>query len=110
MNAMETTSNRNELSQMVGEAWTAFRSNQHAYSIKTFEQVLAQDRDHIDALYGLGLVLRASGHIDGARTHWERALQISESLLSEMGDERTARRERVFMTSSMLQQRLAEIS
>jgi Flp pilus assembly protein TadD len=101
---------RNELNKQVGAAWSAFREGQNANAIKGFEQVLAQDRDHVDALFGLGLVLRASGDINGARTHWERALEIAHRDLEALGDVRTIQHERLFMSTTMLKQRLAEIS
>jgi Tfp pilus assembly protein PilF len=98
------------LNDKVAAAWIAYRSGQYASAIKDFEQVLKEDKTHVDAMYGLGLVLRTNGDASGARSYWEKALEILKSRLDVLGNERSLERERVFMSSTMLQQRLSELN
>lgn len=97
------------LNKKIGNAWITYRSGQNASAIKEFESILNEDNDHIDALYGLGLVLRSSGDLDGARTNWQKGLDLANANLESYGDSRSLERERTFMTSTMLKQRLKEL-
>ena len=97
------------LNMKIGTAWITYRSGQNAAAIKEFEKILSDDSDHIDALYGLGLVLRSSGDVDGARANWRKAFDLASTGLEGFGDARSLERERAFMTSTMLKQRLQEL-
>ena len=98
------------LNKRVGDAWLNFLGGQHPAAIREYEAVLAEDRLHVDALYGLGLVLKASGDISGAKLNWERALEIAKTRVDSMGTTHSYDHERMVMTQNMLKQRLAEIS
>ena len=95
--------------EKIGAAWTILRSGQSASAIQDFEQVLNQDNVNVDALYGLGLALRANGDLEGARSKWQQALELEQNHLEALGDVRSRERERAFMNSTMLKQRLSEL-
>jgi tetratricopeptide (TPR) repeat protein len=79
------------LEQKIGDAWQAHRSGDQAEAVKIFEQTLDNleqitDRDskasrvrlEIDARYGLGLALRASGSPDAAIRNFQTAYQLCQ--------------------------------
>ena len=101
--------NKQSLDEKIGAAWKTYRSGQNASAIQSFEQILEQESSNIDALYGLGLVLRSSGDTEGARSHWEKAIELEKKNLEALGDVRSRERERAFMNSTMLKQRLGEL-
>lgn len=98
------------INQKIGAAWTTLRAGNHTAAVSEFEMALSEDRDNLDALYGLGLALKVKGDNGTARSKWERALELATARLEKLGTEHSVERERVFMTTAMLKQRLQEIS
>ncbi|NJL93675.1 MAG: tetratricopeptide repeat protein [Anaerolineae bacterium] len=99
-----------DLDKQVGEAWATLRNGDKSMAGRGFEAVLQREPKHVDALYGLGLVCKHTGAPAEARTHWQRALELVQAQLAELGTERSLRRERAYMLSTMLKQRLDEIA
>lgn len=66
--------------------WLYFSSQQYELAEKDFRRILETDAGHIDALYGLGLVLKVEGKTDKALEAFENIL----GLLSKIDDPQRA--------------------
>lgn len=113
------------MAQEIGQAWGQHRAGRNDEAISSFEQVLTNVPDSIDALYGLGLAQRATGNSDGAVESFQKALQLAkdgfESLQKEknenketggvvtLADLATPEEDRFMMLERMIAQRLAEL-
>lgn len=60
----------------LGQAWAQHRQGQQREAASSFEQILKASPDHVDALYGLGLVHKAIGSRKDAKKTFERCLEI----------------------------------
>lgn len=56
----------NSLDHQIGEAWKAHRQGMHEAASEQFRQILEQDPNHLDALYGLGLAEKSMGNFTEA--------------------------------------------
>lgn len=108
------------IEERVGEAWRQHRMNDNPAAIEIFQEVLASNPKHIDALYGLGLAQRANGENGAAVESFQKALKLAEEGLksvenASMLDGRsgnnleTDQDDRFLMLAHMLKQRLAEL-
>lgn len=106
---------KDELSVLVGDGWEALRSKDAARAQDAFRRVLNEDKEHIDALYGLGLAQRESGDKAAARTSFTTAKTIAERELAALrggsmsNNLTTTRDDRYMILIRMLEQRLNEL-
>jgi cytochrome c-type biogenesis protein CcmH/NrfG len=98
--------NQDELSTKVGEAWKAHYGGDNAVAIETFQQVVEQAPDHIDAHWGLGLSYRKAGDKENALRAFER---VQELVTVEL-DKEPEDYERFFMLRRMVQQQIAQMN
>lgn len=107
--------------ERIGEAWRLHRTGNNSASITLFREIIAKTPKNIDALYGLGLALRADGHIDEAIKTFKEAASLASQGLNAVdttsqveghhgsNDLNTYEDDRFLMLSKMIQQRLAEL-
>ncbi|MCU0476824.1 MAG: hypothetical protein MUC99_12075 [Anaerolineae bacterium] len=107
---------KEELSVLLGDGWDALRNKKSSAALDVFRRVLNEDKENIDAHYGIGLAQRLNGDKPAARTAFETALRITEAALDELrkgstsNDLSTSRDDRYMMLIRMLGQRVAEVS
>jgi tetratricopeptide (TPR) repeat protein len=63
----------NKYEQEIGQAWALHRNAQFEESVATFQTILRNDPENIDANYGIGLALRATGRQADAIQHFQSA-------------------------------------
>lgn len=88
----------------LGRAWAQHRENNHAAAIAEFKTILGQSSENIDALYGLGLALRAHGQRADAISTFQSAFALVMLALQENPGE-----DRYEMLQRMIAQRLNEL-
>ncbi len=107
----------------IAEAWSHHRADRNSDAIRGFENVLNSDPDDLDALYGLGLALRATGENEKAIGAFEKALVLAKKGLKEYKPATAAETDtmedkllaavgqspRFMMLIRMLEQRLTEL-
>ena len=69
-----------QLPKLTEEAEAAFNAGQHAHAEKLYRQVLQLQPRHALALYGLGMVARATGRAELAIRSFQRSLALYEAL------------------------------
>ena len=91
-------------------------------AIDAFDEVIASSPESVDAHYGMGLALKASGELKAAGDSFQRALSVTEQALSAVqvtsqaegqhgaNDLETNFDDRYMMLTRMLQQRIADVS
>jgi Flp pilus assembly protein TadD len=89
--------------RQIGDAWRAHRQGQHETAVTSFRQVLAQDPNNVDALYGLGLVQKTIGDNAHAR---ETFLGLQVLLKELQAKEDVGAPGRFFMLNNMVRQQL----
>lgn len=109
MEAQPNTDNLAAIDEIVGQGWIELRAGNLEAAAQRFQNVLGQDGQHLDALYGMGLVHRNQGDDAAAREKWETAQSITRRFL-ENHEQSDASFERTYMIQVMLRQRVAEIS
>jgi len=93
-----------DYAMQLGRAWAQHRENNNLAAITEFNAILKQSAENIDALYGLGLALRAQGQREDAISNFRSALQLVENaLVLEPG------KDRFEMMHRMISQRLTEL-
>ena len=107
--------------ERIGEAWRLHRSGNNRASIEIFEDVLAKNPKHLDALYGVGLARRAEGENDGAVQAFQKALELAKEAFDAVdvtsvvdghhgsNDLGTYDDDRYLMLQRMIGQRLKEL-
>jgi len=107
--------------ERIGEAWRQHRMGNNDAAIDTFREVLTKHPGHLDALYGIGLALRANGKDDDARESFNKALELAKEALSAVNktsaieghsgnnDLDTYEDDRYLMLQFMISQRLEEL-
>jgi hypothetical protein len=95
-----------DLATQIGRAWRYHREGRHDDAIAEFERVLKQDRNNVDAYYGLGLAQRKAGLLEAAEASFKRALELAEGERKQHGDGVS---DHSTMLVRMIRQRLAEI-
>lgn len=102
----------------VSHAWRHQREHQASAAVPEFEQILKQDTNNIDALYGYGLALRDTGNTQGAITNFQKCLELVEAAAAarrpakneeEHRVANTPEDDRYMMLTRMLKQRLSEL-
>jgi tetratricopeptide (TPR) repeat protein len=103
----------------IAEAWVLLRRDQLEEAIAAFDTIVQQDSDNVDAHYGKGLALRATGKSDEAVEVFQKTLQLSRKLLAEVRSQygvsdnvsslETTEDDRYMMMDRMICQRLAEL-
>ncbi len=108
--------------EKIGRAWRMHREGDNRGAIAAFEDVIAVSPDSVDAHYGMGLALKASGELEAAVDSFSRALSITEQALSAVqvesqaegqhgaNDLETNYDDRYMMLTRMLQQRIEDLS
>ncbi|MBI5927848.1 MAG: tetratricopeptide repeat protein [Chloroflexi bacterium] len=101
---VKTTSTVSEsIKKQIGDAWRAHRQGQHDTALNIFRQVLKQEADNVDALYGLGLVQKTSGDNTHARETFSRLQDLLKELQAQ---EDAGSPGRYFMLNNMVRQQL----
>lgn len=107
--------------EAVGQAWALHRNAQFEEAIATFQTILKNDPNHIDANYGIGLALRATGkqaeavkHLETAQSNLRTALQNLRARAEAEGQHiannlSTTLDDRYMMLLRMTAQRLGEL-
>jgi len=103
----------------IADAWVNLRTGQMELALAGFDGVLMADSENLDALYGKGMVLRATGQTDAAVSIFRKVLDVSQQRLTELraqhvGHETAIGFEnpeeaRFMMLGRMIRQRLAEL-
>ncbi len=112
-------SDQTEVAEKIGDAWGQYREGRPDAAIDSFEAILRQHPDNVDAMYGLGLAQRTAGRIDDAVNSFEQALEhINRAIIAldaarepEQSEAaiKTPEDDRFHMLNRMVQQRLAEM-
>lgn len=92
--------------KQIGDAWRAHRQGQHETALNIFRQVLSQDSDNVDALYGLGLVQKTSGDAANARETFSKLQELLKTLQAE---EDAGSPGRYYMLNNMVRQQLRQL-
>lgn len=115
---MNTTMHTEE---RIAEAWKQHRTGNHAQAITLLKDIVAKNPDHVDAQYGLGLALRASGDKSAAIAAFQHTLKLARKALDAVKFESqveghhgannlgTYEDDRYMMLSRMINQRLQEM-
>ncbi len=93
-----------DFAAQLGRAWAYHRQGNNSSAITEFEAILTASHENVDALYGLGLALRASGKTAQALEMFRRAHQGLASLETQGKDA-----DRSAMLDRMIKQRLSEL-
>ncbi len=94
------------IKKQIGDAWRAHRQGQHETALNIFRQVLNQETDNVDALYGLGLVQKTSGDNPHAR---ETFLKLQDLLKELQSHEDAGSPGRYYMLNNMVRQQLRQL-
>jgi tetratricopeptide (TPR) repeat protein len=110
------------ISARIAQAWAYHRAERNNDAQREFEAILHNAPDDIDALYGMGLTLRAAGQKDEAIELFQKAYDLTQDALhNEVQDVETnqglvedtlvvaGQNPRYMMLTRMLRQRLAEL-
>lgn len=97
----------NPFHEEIGEAWKSHRKGFQDKAIEQFREVLNQDPNNIDALYGLALAKKAAGNTVEARQIFEQLGGILNKLADEEHSE--GRQERLFMLRAMVSRMLKQL-
>jgi tetratricopeptide (TPR) repeat protein len=96
-----------ETDKMIAEAWKSHRQGFHDKATEEFKQILQQNPDHADALYGLGLAQKAAGNNQAAI---EAFTQLEEKIANLSREEKeTGHPGQYFMLANMVQQQLRSL-
>lgn len=97
----------NPIDKKIGAAWKSHRQGFQDQAILEFREVLHQDPNHLDALYGLGLAQKAAGNKDDALETFNKLYQLLDDILEEQDDlPYEDRDERYIMIANMVRQQL----
>lgn len=97
----------NPIDKKIGLAWKSHRQGMQDQAILEFREILHQDPNHLDALYGLGLAQKASGKKDDAQETFEKLRQLLDDIMEEQEElPIDQREERYVMISNMVRQQI----
>jgi tetratricopeptide (TPR) repeat protein len=68
----------------VSAAWQLHLASKNEQALARFDEVLRQDPDHMDALYGKGLALKKLGRKDKAVAAFQRVLDLLDTIRADM--------------------------
>lgn len=94
------------IQKLIGDAWRAHRQGQHETALNIFRQVLSLENNNVDALYGLGLVLKNSGDTAHARETFSKLQDLLKELQSQ---EDAGAPGRYYMLNNMVRQQLRQL-
>lgn len=82
----------------IDAAWQLHTDNKNEAALSGFERILQKDPNHMDALYGKGLALRALGRHEDAIAAFEKMIGLIDGIRADMPGrstilERLARRQ-----------------
>ncbi len=91
--------------EQVSAAWQLHLNNKNEQALAEFERVLQQDSNHIDALYGKGLALRALDRPQDAIAAFQKMIGLIDTIRTDMPGrstilERMAKRQIKWMQQS----------
>jgi|SRR5664279_4039580 len=93
-----------DYAQQLGSAWALHRKGQNDEAAREFDALLVLSANNMDALYGLGLAQRSSGHLEAAQESFEKCLAGLDNARVEK-----PREDRYQMLQRMAKQRLEEL-
>jgi cytochrome c-type biogenesis protein CcmH/NrfG len=108
-----------QVKAQISKAWSTHQSGNAKSAINEFEQILKQDQNNVDAMYGLGLAQRKAGDHAQAHNSFESALKLVEEAINKrltaLGTDSAMSRssvenDRNLILQRMLKQRLAELN
>ena len=97
----------NPYHEEIGEAWKAHRNGFQDTAIEQFREVLEQDSENVDAMYGLGLAKKANGNILEARQTFDRLYDILEKYVQKESAE--GKMERYYMLRNMVERLMKQM-
>lgn len=109
------------ISAKIAQAWAYHRAERNNDAQREFEAILHNAPDDIDALYGMGLTLRAAGQKDEAIELFQKAYGLTQDALHNEVQEEVeqglvedtlvvaGQNPRYMMLTRMISQRLAEL-
>jgi Flp pilus assembly protein TadD len=71
----------------VGQAWSLHYKKQHEQAVNEFVRIVETDPNHIDANYGLGMALAASGRKEEAAQIFQKTMQLVEQKRAGLSDD-----------------------
>ena len=98
--------NQQDFDARVGVAWEVLQAGDHRAAIAEFEQLVAEDPDHIDAQWGLGLAYRHAGDFENALRVFERVKALVDAELAQHPEEHG----RWFILNRMVRQQIAQLT
>ena len=98
--------NQQDFDARIGAAWEALHAGDHRTAIAEFEQLVAEDPDHIDAQWGLGLAYRHAGDFGNALRAFEQVKALVDAELAQHPEEHG----RWFILNRMVQQQIEQLS
>ncbi len=98
--------NQQDIDARIGAAWEALRAGDHQTAVAEFEQLVAENPDHVDARWGLGLAYRHAGDFESARRVFEQVKTVVEAELAQHPEEHG----RWFILNRMVQQQLEQLA
>lgn len=96
---------RAEVDALVGQAWSQHYHGQNDNAVQQFRQIVEKYPDHIDANYGLALVLKKLGRKEEAGEAFRKTKQLVEAAGIAPKDDNA----RFQMLSRMVDQQLASL-
>jgi Flp pilus assembly protein TadD len=94
-----------EVDALVGQAWSEHYHGQNDNAVKQFRQIVEKYPDHIDANYGLGLVLKKLGQKEEAGKVFQKTKELVDAAGITPQDDNA----RFQMLSRMVEQQLASL-
>jgi thioredoxin-like negative regulator of GroEL len=92
MTDQSTVSSAPGIAEQVKEAWKDHYQHRNEQALAAFEKVAAQDPEHIDAQYGLGLTLAALGQSARAAEVFKHVAQLVDvQIRQQPADDEDAR-------------------
>ncbi len=98
--------NQQDIDARVGDAWAVLEAGDYQTAVAQFEQLVAENPDHIDAQWGLGLAYRRAGNTEGALRAFERVKAMVEAELAEHPEEHG----RWFILNRMVHQQIEQLT
>ena len=98
--------NQQDFDARIGVAWEALQAGDHQAAIAEFEQLVAENPEHIDAQWGLGLAYRHAGDFANARRAFEKVKALVEAEITQHPQEHG----RWFILNRMVQQQIEQLS
>ena len=102
--SISSTVASSSLSDQLKLAWAAHTKKDNDQALRLFQSIVEQDPTHIDASYGFGLTLAATGQLERAAQAFNRAAELVATRMNQQADNDEDSRYR--MLSRMVAQQL----